>query len=116
MFLRICGFQDTGEAAAAEKAGATAVGMLVGLTHEAEDKIDEVRAKTITHDLGGRIEAVMVTHLLDETAIAELATFIGVSTVEVHDDVPPAAMRNLTALLPHFSSDQSGAREQWRCD
>src|SRR5690349_5752096 len=102
MFLKICGIRNPREAGGAVDAGATAIGMLVGLTHRAEDEIDAVRARTITADLPSTIEAVMVTHLLDETAIARLATFIGVSAVQVHDDLPPTAMRKLAALLPHF--------------
>jgi phosphoribosylanthranilate isomerase len=99
MFLKICGIQNSGEARDAIDAGATAIGMLVGLTHKAEDKIDEVRAQEITVNLPDTVESVMVTHLLDEAAIAKLAIFIGVRAVQVHDDLPPAAMRHLAALL-----------------
>jgi phosphoribosylanthranilate isomerase len=100
MFLKICGIQTPAEAKAAVNAGATAIGMLVGLTHKAEDKIDEVRAREITVGLPDMVESVMVTHLLDEAAIARLARFIGVRAVQVHDDLPPASMRSLAALLP----------------
>jgi phosphoribosylanthranilate isomerase len=100
MFLKICGIQTPAEARAAVDAGATAIGMLVGLTHKAEDEIDEIRAREITVGLPGTVESVMVTHLLDEAAIARLARFIGVRAVQVHDDLPPASMRSLAAFLP----------------
>lgn len=100
MFLNICGIQSPEEAKAAVDAGATAIGMLVGITHEAEDKIDEVRARDIAAGLPGTVEPVMVTHLLNEGAIAGLAAFIRARAVQVHDDLPPASMRVLAARLP----------------
>ena len=72
MFLKICGIQTPAEASAAIAAGATALGVLLGLTHAAEDKVTESAARDIIRAIEGRVEAVLVTHLLDAERIAAL--------------------------------------------
>ncbi len=100
MFLKICGIQTPAEASAAIAAGATALGVLLGLTHAAEDKVTESAARDIIRALEGRVEAVLVTHLLDAERIAALAAAIGARAIQVHDDLPPDGMRRLRALAP----------------
>ena len=100
MFLKICGIRNEAEARAAVDCGATALGFLVGLTHRAEDGVDEHKARAIVQSLPRGIESVMVTHLLDAGAIAGLADAIGVRAVQVQDDLPVEQMRHLGLLLP----------------
>lgn len=50
-FLKICGLRTLAEARAATAAGATALGVLVGLTHRAEDQITRADAQRITQAL-----------------------------------------------------------------
>src|SRR4051812_6283135 len=100
MFLKICGIQTPAEAEAAIAAGATALGVLVGLTHAAEDKVEEAAARDIIGAIDGRVETVLVTHLLDATRIAALAERIGAGAIQVHDDLAPEGMRRLRALAP----------------
>lgn len=99
-FLKICGLRTEHEARAAIAAGATALGMLVGLTHLAEDEASEAEARHLVSALGPGPTMVLVTHLLDPAAIAALAARIGVSTIQVHGDVPPDGLRTLRALAP----------------
>lgn len=99
-FLKICGLRTEHEARAAIAAGATALGMLVGLTHRAEDEASETEARHLVSALGSGAWFVIVTHLLDPTAIAALAVRIGVSTIQVHGDVSPDGLRVLHGLAP----------------
>lgn len=99
-FLKICGLRTEHEARGAVAAGATALGMLVGLTHRAEDEASEAEARRLVSALGQRARLMLVTHLLDPGAIAALARRIGVSTVQVHGDVPPEGLRALRVLAP----------------
>lgn len=99
-FLKICGLRTEHEARAAVAAGATALGMLVGLTHRAEDQASEAEARQLVSASGSGAWFVLVTHLLDPAAIAALAARIGVSTIQVHGDVPPEGLRALRVLAP----------------
>lgn len=98
-FVKICGIQTYEEAKAALDCGATALGFLVGLTHLAEDKISETAAKDIIHRLPKSTNTVLVTHLLDINKIASFARFMGVSTIQVHDEVTVADMIGLRSIL-----------------
>ncbi len=99
-FLKICGLRTENEARAAVAAGATALGMLVGLTHRAEDGASEAEARHLVSALGSGARLVLVTHLIGPGAIADLARRIGVSTIQVHGDVPPEGLRTLRGLAP----------------
>ena len=99
-FLKICGLRTENEARAAVAAGATALGMLVGLTHRAEDEASEAEAGHLVSALAPGPTMVLVTHLLDPAAIVALAQRIGVTTIQVHGDVPPDGLRALRGLAP----------------
>ena len=71
------------------KAGANAVGFLVGLTHLAEDKINKDDAKAIIAKLPPFVSSVLVTHLTDRAKIIDLATELNVNTIQIHDYISP---------------------------
>jgi phosphoribosylanthranilate isomerase len=100
MFVKICGIRNGTEARAAAEAGATALGVLCGLTHDAADAVAPATARAILAARPAEVEGVLVTHLLDAEAIAALADSVGASAVQVHDALPPEGMVRLRALLP----------------
>ncbi len=84
-------------------AGANSIGLLVGLTHRAEDKIDEATAIAICNEAHNRFSdarVVLVTHLIDPVAVEGLAVLIGVDSIQVHDDMCPDDVRRLREALP----------------
>jgi len=93
MRTKICGIRNFEDAAVAVKAGANAVGFLVGITHLAEDKIDNESAKEVIAGLPPFVSSVMVTHLTDKIEIVELATYLNVNTIQIHDYIPPEDVR-----------------------
>lgn len=99
-FTKVCGIQTIDEALGAVNAGANTVGLLLGLTHLAEDKITPDTARSITASLPSGIRSVMVTHLLDEAEIADMAEFTGVGAIQVHDDLSVEGMVRLRTLAP----------------
>jgi phosphoribosylanthranilate isomerase len=99
-FVKVCGVQTHDEASAALACGATALGVLVGLTHRAEDEIDAAAARDIVARLPAETEAVLVTHLLDPERGAELAADIGARTIQVHGDMTVQDLRRLRPLAP----------------
>jgi len=100
MILKLCALRTPTEALAAHAAGATAFGLLCGLTHRAEDQVTPDQARAILAALPPGAETVLVTHLTDADPIAALATAIGVRSVQAHGDLPPEGLRRLRALLP----------------
>src|ERR1039458_6748918 len=99
-FIKICGIQTADEAIAALSAGANAVGFLVGLTHKADDKIDRGQAAAIVDELPTDANTVLVTHLLDSGRVAELATFIGAKTIQIHGDMALQDIQSLRNSVP----------------
>jgi phosphoribosylanthranilate isomerase len=98
--IKVCGIQNSGEALGSVSAGANTIGMLVGLTHMAEDGITPDEAKKIVSALPSDIRAVMVTHLKDPGEIARLAEFTGAKTVQLHGDIEIPEMKKLRSLVP----------------
>jgi len=90
MRTKICGIRNEKDALVAIKAGANAVGFLVGITHVAEDKINEKEAQDIIFNLPPFISSVMVTHLTKKEDIVDLAKYLNVNTIQIHDYIPPA--------------------------
>jgi len=98
--IKVCGIQNPGEALGCAAAGPNTIGMLVGLTHLAEDGITPDEAKKIVSALPRGIRPVMVTHLTDPEEITRLAEFTGVSTIQLHGDIQIPEMKELRALVP----------------
>ncbi len=100
MRTKICGIRNLSDAQTAIRAGANAVGFLVGITHLAEDKISKEEAKDIIAQLPPFVSAVLVTHLTDKNEIVELAKYLGVGTVQIHDYIPPRDLQFVKDNLP----------------
>jgi phosphoribosylanthranilate isomerase len=99
-FVKVCGIQSFEEASVALGCGATALGFLIGLTHKAEDGIEEAAARAIVGRLPAEAEAVLVTHLRDPERVAELAVSVGTGTIQVHDAMAIPDLRRLRVLAP----------------
>lgn len=100
MRVKICGIRDCNDAETAVRAGVDAVGFIVGTTGIAEDKIDVDSARTIIESLPLFVSRVLVTHLTDETQIADLAVSLRVDTVQIQDFVPPESVVRIRRQLP----------------
>ena len=101
-FIKVCGIQNLQEAQMCADLGVTHLGFLVGITHQAEDKITQEDAKNIISEISG-VETVMVTHLLDYEKIAEIAKDINVTTIQIHDDLDIDGIINLKKALPNVT-------------
>ncbi|MCL2466578.1 MAG: phosphoribosylanthranilate isomerase [Micrococcales bacterium] len=100
MRVKICGIRNSEDAGIALRAGADAVGFLVGMTHLAEDKVDPDCARSIIGSLPPFVSRVLVTHLTDESEIVDLAASLRVDTVQIHDYVPPESVARIRTCLP----------------
>lgn len=98
--IKVCGIQNIDEALGCVEAGANTIGMLLGITHTAEDKISSATGKGIVDALPAGIRTVMVTHLLDADEISDIAKEVGISAVQIHDDLGVLGIKKLRELLP----------------
>lgn len=101
--IKVCGIRNNEDAEIALKNGANSIGLLIGLTHKAEDKIDEESGKTITAMVRNKYpdaRIVLVTHLLDPLEIKRIAENVGVTAIQVHDDMSVDNIRVLRAAMP----------------
>ena len=99
-FIKVCGIQNVDEALGVVAAGATTIGVLVGMTHLAEDSVTVETARRIVDAVAGRARTVMVTHLRDVDKIARLAKLARVDAIQIQDDVHLGEMRRLRTLVP----------------
>lgn len=100
LLIKVCGVQSVDEASGCIKAGANMIGLLLGLTHIAEDEVTAETAKEIVISVPDNIRTVMVTHLLDFKKIAKIAKFVGVSSIQIHDELPVQDIIKLRELCP----------------
>jgi len=100
MRTKICGIYSVEDIGVALRAGADALGFLVGITHLAEDKISIEDAKNLIDKLPPFVSTVAVTHLTKVNEIIELVKLLGVTTLQIHDYIPPEDVKCVKNSLP----------------
>jgi phosphoribosylanthranilate isomerase len=99
MRVKVCGINKFDEAIVALKAGAHALGFLVGITHIAEDKVSLDEARNIISKLPPFISTVAVTHLTNIDEIIDMVKFLKVTTLQIHDYIKPKEVAMISNLL-----------------
>jgi phosphoribosylanthranilate isomerase len=102
MQIKICGIQNEHELQTAIKAGADAVGFLVGQLHRSKTFILASTASRLAQQLPPYITPVIVTHLTKAEEIEEIMTRANIYTVQLHD-IANEEVFKLRDLLPSFS-------------
>ncbi|MFA5384974.1 MAG: phosphoribosylanthranilate isomerase [Eubacteriales bacterium] len=96
MKIKICGINNFEDLQSCIKAGADALGFLVGLTHPAEDKLEDIRlAKSLIDRIPPFVSTVMVTHLTNEGEIVNLARCMGTTSVQINDYTEPSVLKKV---------------------
>jgi phosphoribosylanthranilate isomerase len=99
--VKICGVATLPDAMAAVRAGADAVGFLVGPVHPTTSRfITAEAAGEIVAGLPPFCSPVLVTHLPDADAIVAAARVARVTTIQLHGDCVPDTARRLRHDLP----------------
>lgn len=117
-FIKVCGIRSVEEAAGAVNAGATAIGVLVGVAESVPDRVTPDVGKKIAASVPGGVTTVMVTHLTDPEEVADIAGYMKVRAVQVHGDMDVRGIRTLRSLLPgvliiktiHVTGDEAAFR------
>ena len=117
-YIKVCGIRSVEEAAGAVKAGATAIGVLVGVPDSVPDRVTPDVGKQIAASVPGDVTTVMVTHVTDPEEAADMAAYMKVRAVQVHGDMDVRGLRTLRTLLPgviiiktvHVTGDEAAFR------
>lgn len=99
MQIKICGIQNEHELQTAIKAGADAVGFLVGQVHRSKTFILASTAGRLAQQLPPYITPVIVTHLTKAEEIVEIVERANIYTVQLHDATNEEIFK-LRDLLP----------------
>jgi phosphoribosylanthranilate isomerase len=97
--IQIAGVRSIDEARMLAAAGATHIGLPLRLAVHAPD-VGEAGAAAIVRGLPASVTCVLITYLTDPAEAAALARTLGVGAVQLHGEMPPAAVRELRALAP----------------
>jgi phosphoribosylanthranilate isomerase len=99
-FIKVCGIQSVDEARGVLACGANTIGLLVGTTYRAEDAVTPSMAREITAAIGASARTVMVTHWLDVERITATVRRIGVSAVQIQNELSVAGLALIRDALP----------------
>jgi len=97
--IQIAGVLDLDEACMLARLGVDAIGLPLRLAVHPED-VTEAEAAHIVRELGGAARTVLITYLTDPGEISDFCDDLGVTNVQLHADVPPAALAELKARRP----------------
>lgn len=100
--VKICGIKRLEDTLLAISYGADALGFLVGQKHASPDFIEKDIAKSIIAKLPPFCPSVLVTHLENASEITTLASYLGVSTVQLHGDTTPEGAKEIKDKLPYI--------------
>jgi phosphoribosylanthranilate isomerase len=96
MLIKICGVSNQIDALESARAGATAIGFVMGgkcLPVEIEPSAQ--RVKEIIRSLPATIDTFIVTHLLNAADILDLAIYVGSSGIQISEEVDVSILRNI---------------------
>ncbi len=100
MRVKICGVRTDADLRVAVKAGADAIGLLVGQVHASPDFILTSTASRLAALLPPYVTPVIVTHLTEPASIMELVMQTGVTTVQLHGGSSPEEAALLRDMMP----------------
>ena len=99
--VKICGIMTVEEALSCIRAGADAVGIIMGIRYLAEDAVDAVSARKILSRVPPFVSSVLVTHLVSSTEIMELYKKVGTTAIQIQDAISPDELKSLRKNIPH---------------
>jgi len=99
--VKICGIRSLRDARIAVKAGADALGFLVGTRYYTEDKVSPKKVREILDDINHvSIAKVLVTHRLDAGDILWILEAVRFDYVQLHDAIVIKEIKRLRKAVP----------------
>lgn len=103
MKVKICGINQAKFARWAYEAGCDYLGLLIGITHVAEDKISVEQAEEIIENSGvDKSMFVMVTHLLKAKDIVPILKKLNICIVQLHDEISIEEIEKIRKSIPNL--------------
>ena len=100
MRIKICGIRNEQDLNTAVKAGASAVGFLVGQLHASQHFVLPGTAARLVRLLPPFVSPVLVTHFTDPAEVFDLVIRTGITTVQLHGGSTPEEVAALRDMLP----------------
>jgi phosphoribosylanthranilate isomerase len=100
--VKICGITTQGDARAAVRAGADALGFLVGLLYPSEDQLSAEQAAEIIARLPPFVSPTLVTHRSRLAEVVELCRVARPHVLQLHGDFHLPEIPLLRRELPHL--------------
>jgi phosphoribosylanthranilate isomerase len=97
--VKFCGMRNRGELEAACRAGANAVGFLVGQRHVSTDFVSTTVANALAIAVPPLVSRVLVTHISDVATVTNLCSAVSCDTLQLHSDVSADEIDELRKLL-----------------
>lgn len=85
--IKICGIRSVRDAHIAVEAGATAIGVICGVTHTSEDAVPPETALELVRAVPAPVSTVLVTHLVEPADVVALAAELGVDVIQLHGEM-----------------------------
>lgn len=98
--VSVCANTSAADVSACIAGGADAVGVLVGVTHVAEDAVSMSRAAEILSRVPPYIGRYAVTHLTDFVGLAEIVAALPIDVLQVHAEAEPDVMARVRREYP----------------
>ena len=99
--IQVAGVRDAADADAIVAAGVDWIGFPFGLDHHAED-LSLAEAAAIVRGLPAGVLPVLITYVSEPGAVVALAESLGVTAVQLHGRMVPAAASALRQLRPEW--------------
>ena len=103
--IKVCGIQTPDEARISLQHGANTIGLLIGITHKAEDKITSEKGYEIAQVVRQEFpnaRITLVTHLLEPQEVINIAESVGVTAIQIHDEMTPENVAILRLKMPNI--------------
>ncbi len=100
--VKICGNRTADDLSLAGRAGADAIGLIVGVRHRTEDAIDPAVAAMLLRSVPVFVNSVLVTHLLTAEQVVQLHKVVPASTIQLHDAIAVEEVEAIRRAIPHI--------------
>jgi phosphoribosylanthranilate isomerase len=100
--VKICGISNREDACEAVRAGADALGFLVGLLYPTDDELTPEAARDLVCGLPPFVSSVLVTHRSNGAEVADLVGMVLPTTLQLHGPFSVADVQALRQRFPYL--------------
>ncbi|MFQ5647865.1 MAG: phosphoribosylanthranilate isomerase [Candidatus Aenigmatarchaeota archaeon] len=102
MRVQIAGISNLKDALAVVEFGGDGIGFTLGLPGGPHDGLTEKKARDIIVKLPPLVSTVLITYHNTAEKVGELARYLGVTTVQLHNETDISEMKKIREIIPHI--------------